>query len=343
MLSNKQIMHVLDESKIFSQPNIDKYVAAAHEQNKNIEEYLVAERAISEDKLYENAASVYHVPFIRLKDQPIRKDVLFLIPEPLAQHYQILAYDIEGDDTVKVVTTDPENLQAFEFLRKKTGKKIAVSLPTPTVWRDLAKQYHKSWQAEFQDLTKASAGVESESGEKLEKLAEDLPVVRIVDTILEYAIFESASDIHVEPDANEVGVRFRIDGVLKHIMTLPKTIHPGVIARVKVLSNLKLDEHRLPQDGRFKIETHEYKISFRVSIIPTFDGEKVVLRLLNEGAQLLTLTQLGLQQQAYEIIQQSIKKPHGMLLVTGPTGSGKTTTLYTILNVLNRPEVNIST
>jgi type IV pilus assembly protein PilB len=342
MLTNKQVARILSETNVFAETDIEKYSSLANSQNKNLESYLIAERLISEDSLYENAAGAYHLPFVRIKDQPIRKDVLYLIPEPLAQHYQILALDVTPENVIKVVTTDPENLQAFEFLRKKTGKEVEVSITTPTVWRDLAKQYHKSLQAEFQDLTKAAEGLEV-GDDKLAQLAEDLPVVRVVDTILEYAIFESASDIHIEPEDVEINVRFRVDGVLRHIMTLPKTIHPGVVARIKVLSNLKLDEHRLPQDGRFKIESRDYKISFRVSIIPTFDGEKLVLRLLNEGGTMRTLAQIGLQAQAFAALQRSIKKPHGMILVTGPTGSGKTTTLYTILNALNKPEVNIST
>ena len=177
----------------------------------------------------------------------------------------------------------------------------------------------------------------------LKKLAENLPIVRIVDTLLEYAIFEGASDIHIEPEEKDVIARYRVDGILRTVMTLPKNVQPGIIARIKILANLKVDEHRLPQDGRFKISAKEYKVSFRVSIIPTFDGEKIVMRLLSEKAQVLTLEQLGLQPSALETIKRNISKPHGMILVTGPTGSGKTTTLYTVLNILNTPKVNIST
>lgn len=161
--------------------------------------------------------------------------------------------------------------------------------------------------------------------------------------MLEYAIFEEASDIHIEPAEHEMIIRMRVDGILRKIMELPKKIQPGLVARIKILSNLKLDEHRLPQDGRFKIESEEYRISFRVSVVPVFDGEKVVLRLLNESAKILNLEQLGLQTSALEAVKRNIKKPNGMILVTGPTGSGKTTTLYTILNLLNTPDVNITT
>ncbi|MFH1582780.1 MAG: GspE/PulE family protein, partial [Candidatus Falkowbacteria bacterium] len=146
-----------------------------------------------------------------------------------------------------------------------------------------------------------------------------------------------------EPEEKDVIARYRVDGILRTVMTLPKNVQPGIIARIKILANLKVDEHRLPQDGRFKISAKEYKVSFRVSIIPTFDGEKIVMRLLSEKAQVLTLEQLGLQPSALETIKRNISKPHGMILVTGPTGSGKTTTLYTVMNILNTPEVNIMT
>ena len=347
MLTNRFLEHVLVGSKTFSKEDVAKYLAAAEGKNQELEDYLLNERLISEDSLYETVATAYQLPFVNnIKHQVIRQDILLLVPEPLAQHYQIVAFDIEEDKAVRVVTTDPENLQAFEFLRKKTGHDIHVSLTTPATLKDLLKQYHKSLQAEFKSLTTTKSteeGKEVASGKGLEELAEDLPVIRIVDTMLEYAIFEGASDIHIEPEETQVDVRYRIDGVLKSVMTLPKTVQAGVIARLKVLSNLKLDEHRLPQDGRFKIQTNEYNIAFRVSVLPTFDGEKIVLRLLNESGQVRPLDQMGMQQGPFEVLQTNIKKPHGMILVTGPTGSGKTTTLYTILNVLNKPEVNIST
>lgn len=339
MLTDKQLQNILKKSGQLSEADLANHLAQAEEKKISLEEYLFDTKLFSPDSLYETAAQVFGLPFIKLHGQPIRKDVLFLIPEPLARHYQVVAYDTTPEDLIKIVTTDPDNLQAFEFLKKKTGKNLEISLTTPDEWQDLMKQYHKSLQAEFQDITKQTES----SGKGLEELAEDLPVIRVVDTMLEYAIFENASDIHIEPEEQQLAVRYRVDGILKNVMTLPMAIHPGVVARIKVLSNLKLDEHRLPQDGRFKIQTKEHKIAFRVSILPTFNGEKLVLRLLNEGAEVLALEQLGLQPHALEILKTNINRPHGMILVTGPTGSGKTTTLYTVLHVLNTPEVNIST
>lgn len=187
-------------------------------------------------------------------------------------------------------------------------------------------------------------GAEAEvSGEDLKKMAEDLPIIRIVDTLVRHAITQGASDIHIEPMETEVLVRYRIDGILHDAMTLPKIAAAGITARIKVLANLKLDEKRLPQDGRFKMETEGEKVSFRVSLLPIYYGEKVVMRLLRESSDGFTLEGLGFHGTGLERIHQAIKGTTGIVLVSGPTGSGKTTTLYTILDILNTPDVNIST
>lgn len=341
MLSKTQIKKILEKADILSGLEFDKFDEEAKLKNKDIEDYLIEKKIITPFSLYESAAQYYDFPFINLKGQTIRKDILFVIPEPIASTHKIIAFD--GDDkNIKIATTNPDNLEIFEFIQKKTGLKVKINLTTPDSIRDCLKQYHKNLKAEFDYLTKEKKGGQEQTQE-LKKLAEDLPVVRIVDTLLEYAIFQEASDIHIEPEEKDVIIRYRIDGILHDVMTLPKNVQSGIAARIKILANLKVDEHRMPQDGRFKINAPEYKVSFRVSIIPTFDGEKIVMRLLNEKAQILNLEQLGFQSGPLEIVKRNIKKPHGMILVTGPTGSGKTTTLYTVLNLLNTPEVNIST
>jgi len=212
------------------------------------------------------------------------------------------------------------------------------------------KQYQKTLAVEFGDIIKKESSQvkvvkegKKEEKEELQKAAQEIPVIKIVDTLLRHAILQRASDIHIEPMEKEVVVRYRIDGILHDAMTLPKNVQSGIVARIKVLSNLKLDEHRLPQDGRFKIETGDYKYSIRVSILPVYYGEKIVMRLLPETARALTLEGLGLRGRDLELVQQSLRKPVGMILVTGPTGSGKTTTLYSMMEILNTPEVNIST
>ena len=338
-----QLKELLSSQGAVSSQEFETYAQEAKERNVEILQYLETKKIISEPQLYRLAADYFGVPFIDLKGRAIRKDILFLIPEPIAQAHRVIAFD-QTDRELKIAALNPRDLEIFEFLGKKTGREVSVYLTTPSSISDVLKSYHKGLEAEFGVLTGETQATENPTnGEDLKELAQDLPVIRIVDTLLEYAIYEGASDIHIEPAEKEVNVRYRIDGILKNVMTLPKAVHAGVVARIKILSNLKLDEHRLPQDGRFKISTPEYNVSFRVSIIPMFDGEKVVLRLLNEKAQLLTLEQLGLQPRPLEIIKRNIDKPHGMILVTGPTGSGKTTTLYTILGILNTTEVNICT
>lgn len=335
MLNQKILNKIIEKNNILPREKIQELG-----RNKvSLQDYLISEKIVSENLLYELLSGELNVPFINLKSQTIRKDILFLIPEKFSLFYEVVAFD-SINNVVKIATSNPNNLEIESFLKKKLGYhyNIETYLTSPACLKDALKQYHRGLKAEFKEITD-----EEEKKGSLTELAEDLPIVRIVDTLLEYAIFENASDIHIEPEELKVIVRYRIDGVLKRVMEFPKNVHPGLCARIKILSNLKLDEHRLPQDGRFKVASDKYKVSFRVSILPSFDGEKIVLRLLNEKAQVLKLEQLGFQPKTLEILNKNIKKPHGMILVTGPTGSGKTTTLYTILNILNSTQVNICT
>ncbi len=340
MFENINIAKILVGTKILGKAELTKYQREAQEKKMELIDFLISDKIIDEKTVFEKIAKErYHIPFIDLSTATVRKDILQIIPEPIAQSHSLVAFG-QTKDKLKVATLDPTDLQTFTFIEKKADLPLEVYYTTPSSIKNILKQYHKSLKAEFEKITKKDNHGESE---KLKEMAEDLPIIRVVDTLLEYAIFEGASDIHIEPEEKEVRIRYRIDGILREVMVLPKKIHAGLVARIKILSNLKLDEHRLPQDGRFKIETDEYKISFRVSIIPVFDGEKIVMRLLNESGRVLTLEQLGFQNESLVRVKNNLNKPHGMILVTGPTGSGKTTTLYTILNILNKPGVNITT
>ena len=346
MFSQEQLSTILQETNTLTKKDLDLYDQESKKRNLGLEEYLIGEKILNEENIYQTAAQYFELPFINLDTKNIRKDILFLIPEPIANTHKIVAFE-KNDLELRIASLNPQDLQIFEFLRKKTGLTTKIYLATPGAINEALKNYHKGLQAEFKELTEDGDGKEKESepqGQtKLKELAQDLPVIRIVDTLLEYAIFENASDIHIEPTEKEVVARYRIDGILRNVMTLPKSVHAGLVARIKILANLKIDEHRLPQDSRFKISTKDYKVSFRVSIIPTYDGEKVVLRVLNEKSSLIDLNNLGFQKIPLEIIKSNFKKPHGLILVTGATGSGKSTTLYAILNILNKPEVNITT
>lgn len=334
---------------------LEKKFVEAERNNKELGEVLLKDKLIEEEELAKLQAYILGISYIDLSKGAINPEILQIVPEPIAKKHNIIVFERLGGE-VKVAMTHPDDLQTIDFIKKKTGLKIIPFLTSEESIKAAIKQYEKSLKAEFGDiidknaeelsgaLTRTKEAKSGEIGEEnLAKVAEDLPVVKVVDTLIKHAILQSASDIHIEPDEREVRVRYRIDGVLHEAMTLPKQVLPGIVARIKVLSNLKLDEHRLPQDGRFKIEKEGYKISFRVSILPIFDGEKIVMRLLDESSKGLTLESMGFQARPLEIIQREMRKPNGMILVTGPTGSGKTTTLYTILDILNVPEVNIST
>lgn len=320
---------------------------------KTLREVLLNKEYVAEDELIRLEAYILGIPFVDLTKETIPPSILNVIPEPIARKHNIIAYKKEGGK-LEVAMLDPSDLQTIEFIRKKEGIKIVPRIASPDSIKHALKQYQKTLEAEFGELIKKDAkdlvitkgGEDEKEGieaEELKKLAEDLPIIRIVDTLIRHAILQNASDIHIEPAEKEVVVRYRIDGILHDAMTLPKQIAPGLVARIKVMANLKLDEHRLPQDGRFKVETDEYKISFRVSVLPVFDGEKIVMRLLTEGNKGFTFEELGFVSSNLEKIQRAIRRPTGIILATGPTGSGKTTTLYTILEILNTPAVNIST
>lgn len=315
------------------------------------EELLLGSGKISEDDLRRAKAYILGIPFVDLKKEKIDKEILYLIPEPIARKHNIIAFR-KNEEVLEVAMLDPDDLGAIDFIKKGSGLKIRPRLTDVASLKSALLQYQKSLKAEFGELVGAEAAKlktlseeeAAEVGEKeLKEMAEDLPVVRIVDTLLSHAINQQASDIHIENFEKEVIIRYRIDGLLHDAMVLPKNAGPGIVARVKVLANLRLDEKRLPQDGRFKIELNGQGVSFRVSVLPTYFGEKIVMRLLPDTARGLTLEQGGFHGEALERIQQATTQATGMILVTGPTGSGKSTTLYTVLEILNQPDVNIST
>jgi len=346
----QQLKAFLLDAGLVSQEKFEQALKKAAKLQKKMEDVLVSDGLITQAQLIKLEAYILGIPFVSLEKEIIDPEILKIIPEPIAKKNNIVAFQKKGKE-LEVAMLDPEDLRTIEFVQKKAGLRILPRLTNPESIKNALKQYQKTLEAEFGEIIKKDAGEiktikDEESVEEtteLEKIAQEMPVIRIVDTLIKHAILERASDIHIEPSEKEVVVRYRIDGVLHEAMNLPKQTSSGIVARIKVLSNLKLDEHRLPQDGRFKVETEEYKYSIRVSILPVFDGEKIVMRLLSETAKALTLEALGLRDEALERVQDNLKKPVGMILVTGPTGSGKTTTLYSIIDILNVPGVNIST
>ena len=346
----QQLKAFLLDAGLVKEKDVEAAEKKAKKTKKDFGQILVAEGFVSDEEMIKMKAYILGIPFVNLEKEKIDSDILKIVPEPIAKSHNIVAFRKKGNE-LEVAMLDPDDLATIDFVKKKSNLKILPRLTTAESMKYVLQQYSKTLQAEFGDIIKKEVTgiktVREQTGEgeeeDLEKVAEELPVIRIVDTLSKHAILQRASDIHIEPTEKEVIVRYRIDGVLRDAMVLPKQVAGGIVARIKVLSNLKLDEHRLPQDGRFKIETEDYKYSVRVSILPVYDGEKIVMRLLAEGSQALTLEDLGFYGDTLEQFHKNLRRPIGMILVTGPTGSGKTTTLYTAMGILNSPEVNIST
>lgn len=351
-IEEKQLKEFILDSGLVSRADLTKAEIESEKSGISIGRVLVQKGSLTEDDLRRMQAYILGIPFVDLKGQRMDFEVLSLIPEPIARNHNIVAFR-KTSDGLEVAMLDTEDLAAIDFIRKKTGLKILPRLTDAESIKNALLNYQKSLKAEFGDIIQKEANTlktiadktsdEDVSEEDLKKLADDVPVVRIVDTLLKHAIIQDASDIHIEPAEAQVIVRYRIDGILHDAMVLPKNVAGGITARIKVLSNLKLDEKRIPQDGRFKIDMNGEKVSFRVSTLPVYYGEKTVMRLLRESVSGFSLESLGFHGEGLEMLHKATKLSTGMILTTGPTGSGKTTTLYTMLDILNTPDINIST
>ncbi|MDQ3076116.1 MAG: GspE/PulE family protein [bacterium] len=348
-INEDQLKKYILNSGLVTKTDYENIEKKAEEKKRKVGDMLLAEGKMSEADLKRMEAFVLGIPFISLVNEKIDGAVLSLIPEPIAHNYNIIAYK-KSERGLEVAMLDVDDLPVIDFIKKRSGMKIMPRLTDTASIKASLIQYKKSLQAEFDNIIQKEVGTLSithEEGEKseedLKKMAEDLPVVKIVDSLIFHGILSNASDIHIEPGELNLTVRYRIDGILHDAMILDKNAGSGITARIKVLANLKLDEKRLPQDGRFKIDQNGDKVSFRVSTLPTFYGEKTVIRILKETSHGFSLEGLGFHGQGLDLIHESLKQKIGMVLATGPTGSGKTTTLYTMLDMLNKPEVNIST
>jgi len=349
-INEDQLKKIILESNLVSRPDFDAAINKAKESGQKLSDILLSEGKISESDLRRMEAFVLGIPFVSLVNQKIDFSVLSLIPEPIARNHNIIAYKKTASD-LEIAMLDVGDMPVTDFIKKRSGLKILPRLTDTESMRGALEQYRKSLQVEFGNIIQKESNTiknaPKEEGEKseeeLKEMAEDLPVVKIVDSLIFHAILQNASDIHIEPGENDLSIRYRIDGILHYAMVLDKSAAPGITARIKVLANLKLDEKRLPQDGRFKIDQNGEKISFRVSTLPTFFGEKTVIRILKENTHGFSLESLGFHGEGLERIHDSLKQRIGLVLAAGPTGSGKTTTLYTMLDILNKPEVNIST
>ncbi|MFA6028059.1 MAG: GspE/PulE family protein [Patescibacteria group bacterium] len=334
LLSNEQFQALINESSL---------------QRVNIFDLLVQKRILTEDAMLNLKGQVLNIPVIDLTGQQVAKEILNIIPEEVARTYHLVPFAKKEND-INIALLDPQDykaVEALDFISRNKGMRFIYYLTSASSLNSVLKQYASLSQEISEALQKSDVLEEGNQDllkeEESEKVVKSAPVSKTVAVILRHAIEGGASDIHVEPLEMETRVRYRVDGVLHTSLLLPINIHPSLVARIKVLSNLKIDETRLPQDGRFKIKFEGRDVEFRVSTLPLYNREKVVMRILDTSKEALTLEALGFSDRNLEVVKSNIKTPHGLVLVTGPTGSGKSTTLYSLLTILNKEDVNIVT
>ena len=353
MAKQKNFLDVLISRKLLDPVILENIRKEAERDNRSVEELLLERELIPEKDLYQTKAELLKVPFKDLAGYKPGAEILKLVPLEAAQHYRFIPLNVDKEKMVlEVGMLNPEDMDAEEALKfiahrhNLTPKSYVITLSD---FRTILKEY-SSLQGEIKEaLTELRKELEKEEKklskeeekEKIEKIAEEAPISKVVALIIKHAIEQGASDIHIEPSEKSIRVRFRIDGILYTNLTLPIRIHLAIVSRIKILSHLKIDETRKPQDGRFFTQSGKKKIDFRISTFPTYAGEKVVMRLLDPTIGLRELSDLGLESRNLEALKRAIQKPHGLILLTGPTGSGKTTTLYSILHILNEEGVNI--
>ncbi len=343
------LLDVLLTDRVITKAKLDEIIEKAKKDRQPLETALVASRAIREEDLVKAKAKLYNIPYIDLFGRIVRADILNLIPQELAQNYEMVAFRKEGDE-VSIAMADPSDfkaLEAIEFIARKNRFRISYQIASRSGITYILRQYENLSSEVEEALKDAEADVKSSaaaldmSEEGMEEVIRQAPVSKMVSVIMRHAVEGKASDVHVEPVGNETRIRYRIDGVLHTSLVLPKHVHSSIVARIKVLSNLKIDETRIPQDGRFRMVIENRDVDYRVSTLPLVNNEKVVMRILDTSASITNLDDLGYEGRNNQIIKENIEKSHGMLLITGPTGSGKSTTLYALMSLLNNESVNI--
>jgi len=316
---------------------------------KSTEDIIKDKKIVDENDLIKAKGQLYKIPYVDLDDETLNAKALETVPEAVAKKLHLFPFKVDAN-SISLAMADPLDLQSIEFIERKSGKKVTPYISTATsIDKAVFNQYGKSISTEVSAALQDVVGITEikEEGvgdiQKEEKNLKDAPVARIVNTIMEYSAKSGASDIHIEAEEDKSRVRYRIDGILREKLTLPKKVHNSLVARIKIMANLKIDERRLPQDGRIKIKVGDEEIDLRVSTLPTAFGEKVVIRLLRNTGTSLKLKDLGLRGVSLKRLEEALLKPYGIILVTGPTGSGKTVTLATCLRRLNTSRVNIIT
>ncbi len=343
-------VELLVNDKIIAQPKLDELIAKSRQEHVALDDLLLASHLVREEDIVKAKSKLFNLPHVDLFGRIVRADTLNIVPQELAQNYQMVAFN-RVQDEVSVAMADPTDfkaLEAIEFIARKNHFRIAYHIASRAGITYILRQY-ESLSAEVEEALKSA---EAEAAERagpalniaeagLEEVIRLAPVSKMVSVIMRHAVEGKASDVHIEPVSNETRIRYRIDGILHTSLILPKHVHSAIVARIKVLSNLKIDETRIPQDGRFRMTIEGRDVDYRVSTLPLINNEKVVMRILDTSANLTDFQELGFDGRNLEVMQSNIDKSHGMFLITGPTGSGKSTTLYAMMNTLNDDSVNI--
>lgn len=343
-INNLTLEEILFRQGLLTTQQISAIRLESINSGQPVEKILLDHNVVPLEKIAQAKAQILNVPFVKLEGKAISADILNLVPEPAARRYRLIPIELQNDQ-LWVAMADPLDIQVIQFIEKKSGKRIKPFLALPEdILKAVNDQYAQNLTTEVTSALKEvqSVGVQDQidSGPEVIKEA---PVANIVNQLMEYAIKIRASDIHIEPQEDRTRVRYRIDGILHEKILLPRGVHDAVVSRVKILSNLKIDEKRLPQDGRFTFTFGKNVVDLRISTIPTVFGEKVVMRLLPKNTSAPSFADLGLRGSTLKNFEAQLLRPHGIILVCGPTGSGKTTTLYSVLSKVSTSRVNVVT
>jgi type IV pilus assembly protein PilB len=348
-LEQKKLEEVLVKLNLLTKEQLDQAKIESVRSGRDLDDVIESLRMLSLEDVVKAKAISMGVPYVDLSDAKVESSILKNITKEMAKKYMAIPFGFSGN-MLNVAMVNPNNIQAIEFIERKSGFRVSPYMASSKNINRIIDQY-QDLTAEVSEALKSIDTVKpieikstvKGNQKEIGDLVQDAPVTRAVNTILEYASKSHASDIHIEPWENALKIRYRIDGILRETMSLPSHIQAALVSRIKILSSMKIDEHRIPQDGRFDIDVDGHSIDVRVAVSPTVHGEKVVMRLLDKSGGVINLEELGIRGHAFSLIQEGVKRPHGMVLSTGPTGSGKTTTLYAVLTKINTPSVNIIT
>ena len=344
-ISPKELLGQLIKNEQITEKEAQQFEVASLQKNLFIVDYLYQFTHVPRIEIIKARSSVEMVPYVDLEKIPIDSQAVGLISESITRRYQIIPYRFDPKESAIYIGTDePFNTSIIDFLEKKTGKRIFLTLADKEqIEKMIDLSYSQGLSPEVRDALKEYSPDHGKENQIGNIQLQQAPIAKIVSTILDFSVKGRASDIHIEPEENRTKVRYRIDGILQEKLSLPKTIHEALVSRIKILSEMKIDEKRIPQDGRFTFKSKNDEVDLRVSTLPTVFGEKVVMRLLKKTGGIPSLTELGFGGPQLKELEEAITRPYGIILITGPTGSGKTTTLYSILSRLNKPTVNIVT